>query len=566
MKKDECFYECKEFKNLKEIVYNAVEKNSDLNAFILKEKNGKEVKYRNITFEETLNNINNLGTALFNLGMKDKRIAIISKNRYEWTIGYMATLMGNMTVVPLDKGLTEVELESSLVRSKADAIIFEKEYENMMKNIITNGNTNLKEYICMDKINEFKYIYDVMKTGEKLQDDYINMKIDSDEMKILLFTSGTTSASKIVMLTHKNVLHNINSVNKVLKIYNTDTYLAMLPFHHCLGIIGFLLIFTNGATSVFCDGLRYIKDNLKEYEVSVMITVPLLLEAMSKKVDQEIEKKGKTKSVVFAKKLSKVLLNFGIDIRRKLFKEIIDQFGGKIRYFVSGAAALDKKVIQNFNEMGIRTIQGYGLTETTPVITIGNDKYTKDGSTGFPLKDVRAKIENKDELGIGEIVVNGPNVMLGYYENEEATKEAIRDGWFYTGDLGYIDKEGYVFVTGRKKNVIVLKNGKNIYPEEVENLINRLEIVKESMVFGMPKGDDLIVSAKVQYDEEIVKEKHPNVNEEELTKIIWEQIKEINKMLPKYKYIKKMFLTNEEFIKTTTAKIKRHEEMKKIEK
>jgi len=569
MKKDEYLYKTNEFGNLKEIMYDVTEKNQELNAFIIKEKLGKEVKYKNISYKEALSDANNLGTALFDLGMKNKRIAIISKNRYEWIIGYFATLMGDMTVVPLDKGLTALELENSLSRSKADMVIFEKEYVDMVKNIKSNKNTNLKEYVCMDEVDGYKYIYDLIERGRHLlengNDEYVNMEINPNDTRILLFTSGTTAASKIVMLAHSNVMHNVNSVNKIIKVYNKDIYLAMLPFHHCLGIVGFLIVFFNGGTSVFCDGLRYIKDNLKEYKVSIMITVPLLLEAMSKKVDAEIEKKGKTKAVSIAKKISKILLIFGIDIRRKLFKDIIDQFGGDIRYFISGAAALDKNVIKGFNEIGIRTIQGYGLTETTPVISIGNDKYTKDGSVGFPLKDVEVKIVDVDEEGIGEIVAKGPNIMLGYYENQEATDEVIKDGWFYTGDLGYIDEEGYVFITGRKKNVIVLKNGKNIYPEELENLVNKLDVVKESMVFGLPKGDDLVVSVKVQYDEEVTSDKYKGMNEEGLREIIWEQIKEINKMLPKYKYIKNMILTNEDFIKTTTNKIKRHEEMKKME-
>ena len=257
-------------------------------------------------------------------------------------------------------------------------------------------------------------------------------------------------------------------------------------------------------------------------------------------------------------------MKFKIDIRRKVFKSVLDQLGGNIRFVVSGASAIDKKVAKGFNDFGILTVQGYGLTETAPVLSAENEKCIRYGSIGYPMANVEIKIDNPNEQGIGEIIAKGPNVMLGYYENEEATKEVLQDGWFHTGDLAYMDKDGYIFITGRKKNVIVLKNGKNIYPEELELLINNLPYVAESMVFGYPKEDDLVVSAKIVYNKEYVQEKYGEISKEDLQNKIWEDIKEINSTLTTYKHIKYIIVTDEPMIKTTTAKIKRPEEMKKI--
>ena len=303
---------------------------------------------------------------------------------------------------------------------------------------------------------------------------------------------------------------------------------------------------------------------MKEYKVSVFVCVPLILEAMHKRVMMEVKKQGKERSVRFAKKLSGALLKVGIDVRKKLFGEILKNFGGNMRFVVSGAAAIDKTVAEDFNSWGILTIQGYGLTETSPVVCAENAKFIRYGSVGVPLPDVEVKIDNPDEKGIGELIVKGPNVMQGYYKNDQATKDVLIDGWYHTGDLGYKDKDGYIFITGRKKNVIVLKNGKNVFPEELEELIDNLPYVAESLVFGYPKDDDLIVSVKIVYDENYVKSFMDNMPEEELKEKVWADIKEINETVPKYKHMKKFILTKEPMIKTTTAKIKRFEEIKQI--
>lgn len=285
---------------------------------------------------------------------------------------------------------------------------------------------------------------------------------------------------------------------------------------------------------------------------------------MYKKIWKEIEKQGKAKLIKTVIPITNFLLKLGIDIRRKVFKDIINQLGGHIRFVVSGASAIDKKVAKGFNDFGILTVQGYGLTETSPVLTAENENDIRYGSIGYPLANVEVKIDKPNEEGIGEIIAKGPNIMMGYYENEEATKEVLKNGWFYTGDLGYQDKDGYIFMAGRKKNVIVLKNGKNVYPEELEILVNNLPYVEESMVFGMPKEDDLVVSAKIVYSKEYLEEH--NLSCEEIKEKVWQDIKKINQNLPNYQHIKNIIVTDEPMIKTTTAKVKRFEELEKIVK
>ena len=566
--KNNYLYEAKEYKDVREVIKSAIEKYPDNNAFIIKDE--KE-NYTNITYKEFGKQIDELGTAFIKRGLKGKRIAVISPNRYEWIVTYLATINGTGIVVPLDKGLPDEEIESLLQRSYSDAVVFDKKYIEVMKKIQKEKTTNIVEFICMDDTDEFLTIKELLKDGKELlnsgYDEFLKAQINEEEMSVILFTSGTTSKSKAVMLSHRNIASNIYALCTAEKIYDSDVNLAFLPFHHTFGSTALLFFLSGGLTNVFCDGIRHIQKNLKEYGVTVFVCVPLLLETMYKKIMKEVEKQGKKKVVKIGIAISNFLLKFGIDIRRKLFKDILDQLGGKIRFIVSGASALDKKVAKGFNDFGILTVQGYGLTETSPVLAAENAKYIRYGSIGYPLVNVNIKIDNPNEEGIGEIIANGPNVMLGYYENEEATNEVIsidEDGnrWFHTGDLAYKDKAGYIFITGRKKNVIVLKNGKNIYPEELEILVNNLQYVEESMVFGMPKDDDLVVSAKIVYNKDYKEDN--NLSEEELKEKIWKDIKEINKNLPNYQHIKNIIITDEPMIKTTTAKIKRFEEIEKI--
>ena len=564
-------YHAQEFNNIKEIIYNSVEQYSKNIAFVIKHTENKKVEYENITYKQLLEDINKLGTAVYSLGFKGKRIAVIGRNSYEWAIAHLSNLLGGNVSVPLDKDLQYDELESSLIRSKADMIFFDKKYEEKISQIKEKNNTNLKEYVCFEEAEGFKNISELLKIGNEEinsgKTDFINAKIDENEMAILLFTSGTTSKSKAVMLSQKNIASNVYAMQCVEAIYSTDTNIAFLPFHHIFGSTCMVVMLAYGVRTVFPDGLRYIKKNLNEYGVSVFVGVPVLVEAIYKTIMKEVQKQGKTKLVNIVTKISNFLLKLHIDFRRILFKSIINELGGKLRFVISGGAPADSKIAKGFNDLGIEVVQGYGLTETSPVIAAENKKCMKAGTVGIPMLNVKLEIENPDENGIGEIRVKGPNVMLGYYENEEATKEVLKDGWFYTGDLGYLDKNGCLAITGRSKNLIVLKNGKKVFPEELETLVNRLELVEECMVYGMPDEkdkNDVKLSIKVVYNKEIVKEKYSDKTEEELSKIIWNEIKEINKTLPRYKYIKGMILTDEELIKTTTKKVKRQEEMKKI--
>ncbi len=555
----------KEYNNMREIINDIAITYADKNAFILK---NPDKSYRNITFKEFADDIRSLGTALLKKGYKGKKIAVIGKNRYEWAVSYYAVVNGLGVVVPLDKGLPEQEIENSLALSGAEIIFFEEKNLDVMKRILEKKTTNLKTLICMDDIEEMDTFNKLLEIGKneikKGNNKYSKLKIDNNKTSIILFTSGTTSIAKAVELSHRNIASNVSGLNKRELVYDTDVDMAFLPFHHTLGCTGLLFFLSNGATTVFCDGLRYIAQNLKEYQVSVFFCVPLIIESMHKKIMNTIEQQGKMKKVRFAQKLSKFLLKFGIDIRRKLFKEIIDNLGGAMRFVVSGAAAIDKQVALDFNSFGILTVQGYGLTETSPVLCAENWEFIRTNSIGKPLPNVNMKIDNPNEEGIGEIIAKGPNIMKGYYNNKEATKEVLKKGWFHTGDLGRMDKDGYFYVCGRKKNVIVLKNGKNVYPEELEILLSQLPYVAENIVFGIPKDDDLVLTTKIVYNEDYVKEKYGEISEEELKDKIWLDIKEINSTLSNYKHIKHLVISSEPMIKTTTNKIKRKDEIEKI--
>ena len=555
-----------DFMNVKEIIRYSTENYSDYTAFTIKNKKGKNVEYKKITYKELNEEINALGTALLKLGLKDKRVAIIGKNRYEWMLGYVSVLNGVGIAIPLDKGLPEQEIIMSLQRSKADAIIFEENMLDLMKKIKQDNSTNITQYILMDDKEEdgFLNLHRLIESGKeeiaKGNKEYIDAEIDNNKMSVILFTSGTTSLAKAVMISHRNIASNVAALKYEQPFCCTDTNIAFLPFHHMYGSTCMLLMFSAGVNNVFCDGLRHIQENLVEYKVSVFVCVPLILEAMHKKIMQTIDKTGQRKKFEFGKKLSKILLKLGIDVRRKIFKQILDQLGGEVRAVISGAAALNTDVAEDFNAIGIYTVQGYGLTETAPVVSGENIHTMGYNSCGKPLCNVEVKIVNPNEEGIGEIAVKGPNVMLGYYENEEATKQVLKDGWFYTGDLGYLGKKGHIYIAGREKSVIVLKNGKNIYPEEIETLISRLPYVAENMVFGYPKGDDLVLSAKIVYNPEYFKGDSKN----KIQSKIWSDIKQINSSLTIFKHIKKIIVTDEPMIKTTTAKVKRFEEIKKI--
>lgn len=479
----------------------------------------------------------------------------------------------------MDRALPENEIRSLIERSECEVIIYSKKYDEIMNRVKNDGISKIKYYISMDlekSQDDVLSMKELINDGSNLIESgdrrFLDAEIDREKMSIMLFTSGTTSQSKAVALSHKNICTNIQDIASMFDINTSDTFLSFLPLHHTFeSTVGFLYVLYAGAAIAYCDGIKHLAENIKEYQVTAMISVPILYENMYKKVLRGIEKKGKLETFKKGMKISNFLRKYlHIDIRRKIFKEVHDILGGKVRLFINGAAALDPEVEKGFNDIGINMAQGYGLTETSPVLAAGNGlpKYSRIGSVGRAFPSVELKIDEPDENGIGEVIAKADSVMIGYYGNEEATNEAIVDGWFHTGDLGYFDKDGYLYITGRKKTVIVLKNGKNIYPEEIEGLIGRIDGVKESFVYGVPSMNndekESKINAEIVYDEERINEILENPNEEKIKEYLWENVKEINKTMPPYKYIREIIVTKEELIKTTTQKVKRHEEIKKV--
>ena len=564
-------HQVQEIKSFRELLEKIEKEYANNIAFkYKKDPTAKEPEYIEKTYQQFTKDIKALSTGLLSLGLKNKRVVVVGNNRYEWCTTYLAATTGNMIIVPLDRALPEGEMKTLIQRSEAEAVVFDKKYEEIMLELKQDNTNNVKILICMDdeKNSEIENYSDILKKGYQLLEDgnnqYENMKIDNQKMSIMLFTSGTTNLPKAVMLSQENICANISAIATWVKLYQTDTLLSFLPIHHTFECtITFLYGLYWGTTIAFCDGLKYIQKNLQEYQISVFVAVPVVLETMYKKIQKAIEEKGKTKLIHTMSKISNCLLKCKIDLRKVFFKQVLDNFGGNLRVVLYGAAPMNKETIIGYNNLGIDLIQGYGLTETSPVIACETDKEKRPGSVGVPLINLQVKIENPNEEGIGEIVVKGPSVMLGYYNNEEETKKSLKDGWFYTGDYGYLDKDEFLYVTGRKKDIIVLKNGKNVYPQEIEFLINKIPYIVESLVYQREQSNtDTMLCAKIVYDEQLIKENLGEKSEKEYEEIIWKEIKEINKELPIFKHIKKISITNKPLAKTTTQKVKRYEELK----
>ena len=560
------------YTDLKDMLKQTGEAYGDRPAYMFKTE--EKGKFRTITHKEFRNEINALGTVLINMGLKDKRIAIISENRYEWELSYLAIASGVGVVVPLDKSLPDNELESLILRSQVEAIIYSSKYDTIMGTLRDKKNTNLKYFISMDLGENTQGIYSekaLIEKGKKLLNEgdstYLNAEIDADKMGIMLFTSGTTAMSKAVMLSHKNLVTNVMDITQRFDLTEEDRFLSFLPLHHVFECtVGFLYPISIGGSIAFCEGVKHMADNIKEFGITAMISVPAVFDIIYRKVMKAIEKKGKLQNLEKGKKISNLLLKVKIDLRKQLFKEVHESLGPKLRLVVTGGAALDPETEKGFNDLGFDVEQGYGLTETAPVIAAETPKCRRLGSIGKKFPSVEVKIDNPDEEGIGELMAKGPSIMLGYYENEEATKDALdADGWFHTGDLARIDKDGFIYISGRKKSVIVLNNGKNVFPEEIETLLNKVEGIKESFVYEKKEADgDVKVCVKIVYDKQLIKELYNIEGEEKIKEFLWEKVKDVNRLMPKYKYVREMIISEEELIKTTTLKIKRHEEMKKI--
>lgn len=566
-------YDPRIVKNYREMIEYSVKNYADKVAYKYK-KNGdlKHVEYVEKTYEQVGKDIKAFATELLNKGLENKKIVVIGNNRYEWCISYLAVTSANMIIVPLDKALPNNEIENLVIRSEAEVAIFDKKYIEVMKKLKKDTNANLKILICMDNIkdNDVENFSQLLQKGKELlkNDDnrYEKVKVNPEKMSIMLFTSGTTNVPKAVMLSQKNICANLSDFASWVKLYPTDTLLSFLPIHHTFECtVTFLYGFYSGCTVAFCDGLKYIQKNLVEYKVSVFVAVPLVLETMYKKVQKAIHDQGKEKLISTMVKISNTLLKCKIDLRKVIFKKILDNLGENIRLVLYGAAPMNKETIVGFNNFGIELVQGYGLTETSPVIAAETDKEKKPGAVGLALPSLNVKIDHPDENGEGEILVKGPSVMIGYYHNDEENQKAFIDGWFRTGDYGYITEDGFIYVTGRKKDIIVLQNGKNVYPQEIEFLINKLPYVTESLVYQRGKDKtDTMLCAKIVYDKDLIKEKLGKKTEKEYQELIWEKIKEINQQLPVFKHIKKISITTEPLIKTTTQKVKRYEELKRV--
>ena len=556
--------------NLKDMLESSVSIYKEKAAFLVKQKG--EENYKPISFNQYKSNIYSLGTALINLGLKDKKIALIGENRYEWAVTYLSVVNGTGIIVPLDKELPENEIENLLKRAQVSAIIFSGSKAEQIAEISKRIDF-IKYYINMDldedkdSILSFKKLLDkgsaLVESGDR---SFIDAKIDENAMTSLLFTSGTTENSKAVMLSHKNICSNLMAMCQMVYIDDKDTFLSVLPLHHTYECTcGFLCQIYRGSTIAYCEGLRHIVKNLRESKTTIMLGVPLIFEAIYRQIWNQASKNPKTaRKLKLGIKISNLLKKFNIDITKKLFAPIHENFGGHLRLFISGAAGIDPMVAKGFRDIGIKLIQGYGLTECSPILALNRDVDFKDDAAGVPLPNVEVRIANPNEEGVGEIIAKGPNIMLGYYENQEANENAFKDGWFYTGDLGYIDNDGFVHITGRKKDVIVTKNGKNIYPEEIEKLLNRSPYIKESLVYG--KNDevygDVVVSAIIVPDMDYINEEFSEkpLSQEEINSLISKEIKAVNKSLVTYKYIKDFTLRETEFAKTTTKKIKRYME------
>ncbi len=572
-KRKDKLYEGENLKDFRELVDRYENRYKDHTAFMYK-RDPKDTEVLQVSYSQFAKDIKAFATSLLALGLQGKKVALIGPNRYEWCTSYLAVSTANISIVPLDKSLPENEIKSLIIRSKVDAVIFDEKYSSIFEEILEEKNTNLTQYICMDKSSNLHFLsYPALcEKGKKIleagNDAYEKITLDPQKVSILLFTSGTTAISKCVGLSQSNICSDIYALSQMTDIRRDDVFLSFLPLHHTFeSTCTFLYGTSCGITVAFCDGLKYVQKNLVDYKVTGLVCVPLMLEIMYKKIEKGVEEEGKTSLVKTMRKVCNFLLKFGIDIRRKVFKQILDKFGGKLRMLIAGGAPMNKEAIQGFVDLGINLLQGYGLTETSPVLAGENDKYKRAGSVGFPLPGIEIKINEPNEEGIGEIMAKGPTIMHGYIDNEEATKEVLKNGWFYTGDLGRFDKDGFLYITGRKKDVIVLKNGKNIFPEELEILINSLPYVSESIVYGKPdpKDGDLTICAKIVYNPDTMKELYPDKPEKDYHDIIWQDIKaKVNRSMPAYKYIREIIVTDEPLIKTTTQKVKRHEEIKKI--
>lgn len=567
------YHKCEEVTNFKDMLYRSCDIYHSRTAFKLKNENGE---IYSVAYSDFKQDVVNLGTYLITLGFLGKRIAVIGKNSYHWAISYLAASIVGV-VVPLDKELHADDVVNFLNVSDSTCILGDMKN---LKEIVAKKSDLKNSNLCMisfDKLdtaqlekssfdtNNTFYIEDCKSKGKELiiqgNHQFDDITIDPDEMRILLFTSGTTGNAKGVCLSQRNICSNITSIYGIVKVKRSDLFFSVLPLHHTYECtIGFLLPIYSGASICYCEGLRYILKNMSEYHPSVILCVPLLLENMHKNIIKNMNKTLPEKYV--GNKNENPYDKLPFVIKQAVKNKVKNTLGGRLRVFIVGAASVNPVISKDFEKLGLLTLQGYGLTECSPLVSGNTDFYHKDDSCGLPIPNVTYKIDSPNEDGDGEILVKGPNVMLGYFNMPEETAKVLKDGWFHTGDIGRIDGNGYLYITGRCKSVIVTKNGKNIYPEEVEYYLNDNPLISESLVLGIQKenDDETYINAQIFPNMEAITEylKGSVPTKEEIKKIMSDIVSNVNSKLPNYKHIKGFIIRDKEFEKTTTQKIKRY--------
>ena len=566
-----------EMNSLKDIINIKCDMYKDRVAFLEKDETRE---FKEITYAKVKEDVNALGTVMLEkLKLKDKKVAVIGENSYKWYVTYMAVVCGVGIIVPLDKELPANEILNLLKRSESKCIVYSSRKKELIESIKKDLPKNMV-YIEMnkDETDNESFSFDrLVDEGKEIINSgntkYMEIEIDREEFKILLFTSGTTAAAKGVMLSHKNICANTVACYCLVPQMHDYTYLSVLPMHHTYE---FSLVYIYGTSCgskiAICEGLKYIVKDMQKVKPDCLFTVPALVEKINKNIEKAIKETNKENIINTVSKVANGLSKIGIDLRYRIFKKVQNTFGGNLRRLFIGAAPVDVELIKKLESYGFYVYQGYGITEASPLLAGTTFDNRVAGTVGKPVDGVELRIDlsdNEDEnSNVGEIIAKGDNIMLGYYKDEEQTKQVLKKGWFYTGDLGYFDLRGNLTISGRKKNVIVTSNGKNIYPEELEFEINKIDLVDESMVYGKtsPKNKkELIIAAKVTLDEEYIAEKYKDLrpSDEELKKEILKDIKKINAKMVGYKAIKELEIKKEPFVKTTTMKIKRFEELKK---
>ncbi|MBK7378987.1 MAG: AMP-binding protein [Ignavibacteriales bacterium] len=522
----------------------------------------------NLTYAQLLTNVLKFGRSLNSLGINERsHIAVISENRIQWALTYLTAMAFNMVIVPIDKNLPSNEILNIIHESESEAIIFSNTFENFFREK-KDTLLKLKHFISMDLLsakNDFHSMTELINNTPLISISELP-KINPSELAQIIFTSGSLGRAKGVMLTQKNLSSNLMAMCSLVEMKPEDKFLSVLPIHHTYECTcGLLCPVYSGCSVHYARSLKTIVDDLQNVKATILLGVPLLYDKMFKKIYKSIqEDKIKSKIVPPLIKISDFAAKVGWkDFKKIVFKELHQKFGGAVRLFIAGGAAPDPKVAKGLQEFGFNFIQGYGLTETSPILALNQINNFKNDAAGIPLPGVELKINLPDSDGIGEVYAKGPNVMPGYFKNEKLTAEALDNDWFKTGDLGYFDNDGFLHISGRKKNVIIANNGKNVFPEEIEDILNRSTFIQESLIFGeKDEKHDEIIAAQIFTDAEAfieyAEKNNIQITDEFIRSKISEVIKEANEQLASYKRIRKFYIREREFEKTTTQKIKRY--------